>query len=144
MIREDVLLMLNDYKYARREYKRLLLLLEETETKIEGLSAIDYSRVKVQTTPDFDKLSGSIDKLNDIRNQCIEMAHIEINKMQKALDLINLLDDVIEKDALTRYFIYDHTWERVAYEMNIPFRTIMRTRKRGLHNISKKVTEKEK
>ena len=108
------------------------MLLEETETQIQGLGAIDYSGSKVQTTPQWDKLAESIDRLNSIRNECIEKAYDATIKMKRAIALINSLEDATGRDALTRYYIHGHVWERVAYEMGYTFRGIMKVKARAL------------
>lgn len=116
MTREEVKEELKGYLRAKREYERLISLLEETETRIQGLS-IDYSKLRVQSSPDPDKLSGSIDKLNNIRNSCIDMADKSTKRMEDVFNLINKVDDVKLRELLTRRYIRDETWEEIAFKM---------------------------
>lgn len=132
MTKDEMKTELKSYTQAKREYERLMRLLEETETRIQGLS-IDYSKAKVQSSPDPDKLAKAIDKLSSIRKQCIDMAYESSKRMESVLNFINKIEDSRLKDLLTRRYIHDQTWERIAYEMGYSWTGIHK-----LHNISLK------
>lgn len=123
MTREEVKEELNGYLRAKSEHQRYVRLLEEIETAISSIS-IDYSKEKVQSTPQFDKLAESIDKLNCIRNKCIERAYAATEAMGRTLDLIEQIENPTIKDILTRKYILDESFEKIAVEKRYTYRRI--------------------
>ena len=125
---------LRAYKSAKKRYESLRLRLEECETMLTSLS-IDYSREKVQSTPDPDKLAAALDNLARVRMECIDGAHEAVRAMEDAVGLIDTVGQGVLHELLTRRYICCQTWESIAVDMHYSWHGIHQLHKRALRAI---------
>lgn len=126
---------INLYEYldAKIEFERLARLLEEVETRIQGLG-VDYSRVKIKSTPINDKLADNIDELNRLRLEAIDAQTKQIEKMQKVLAFINSVEDATVRDILQRRYIEGENVVDIAKDINYS--------REHIHRLEKSAKEK--
>lgn len=116
---------LSQVYYLSEELRQNQTRLEELETEIGGLKAIDYSGVKVQTSPK-DKLVECIDKLSEIYGDIMdETVKLQLMK-RRVQNEINSLEDPSYIGVLSRRYIEEKKWELIAVEMGYGIRWVHR------------------
>ena len=128
---DDVKERLKAFKSARLRYESLRLQLEECEAMLTSIS-IDYSREKVQSTPELDKLAAAMDRLSRLRLECIKQAHEAVRTMEDAKALIDTVEQGQLHELLTRRYIRGQTWEVIAVEMHYSWRGVHKMHLRAL------------
>ena len=125
------------YQKAKEEHKRLQRKIEEIETQIMSLS-IDYSKDKVQATTDAqDKLANVMDRLSKLREDAINKAAEEGEKMLEVYNLIDSVSDPLQKNILQRKYIEGLTWEEVCYKIGYSWTQTHEHHKRALEGLGK-------
>ena len=113
------------YLDAKTEYERLERQIEEIETRIQGLG-VDYSKVKIKTTPNKDKIADNIDELNKLHKEAELKMQEQVKTMQAVLKAIDSVEDATKRDILQRRYIEGESWESIAVEKNYSWRHIQR------------------
>ena len=113
------------YLDAKTEYERLERQIEEIETRIQGLG-VDYSKVKIKTTPNNDKIADNIDELNKLHKEAELKMQEQVKTMQAVLKAIDSVEDATKRDILQRRYIEGESWESIAVEKNYSWRHIQR------------------
>lgn len=137
MQEEDVKQKLKTFREAKRKYEAVRIQLEECETMITSVN-FDYSKERVQTSPEMDKLADVIDRLSYLRNRCIEQADEAVRCMEEVKMLIDCVDGRM-RDLLTRRYIKGETWERIAVETNRSWNSTHRLHRQALKKIAETV-----
>lgn len=126
------------YKYldARDEYERLERQIEEIQTRIEGLG-VDYSKVKVQTTPNNDKLANNIDRLNKLKAEAQAKQDNAIKYMQDVVRAIESIPDEMLRDIMQRRYIEGESLVDIADKKGFSYRHIQRLHKEAYRQAKK-------
>lgn len=126
------------YKYleAKDEYERLERQIEEIETRIASLG-IDYSKVKVQTTPNNDKLADNIDKLNELKAEAQAKQDNAIKYMQDVIRVIESIQDETLRDIMQRKYIEGESLITIAEDKGYSYRHIQRLHKEAYKKADK-------
>lgn len=124
------------YLDAKVEYERLERQIEEIETRIEGLG-VDYSKVKVQVTPNNDKLAEAMDELSKLHREAIDKQTDQVKKMQELLADIDSIEDDLLRDIMQRRYVEDQSWDDIARYYNYTWRHIQRLHKEAKDAIKK-------
>lgn len=117
MNREAIIYFLNEYRQAKKRLEVARLNFEE-ELEILTQIQIDYSRIKVQTSSEYDKIGDRIEKLNEKRKICDEELNEALIKMELVMAIISSVKDHAQRELLTRRYITCDTWENIAEKMN--------------------------
>ena len=141
MTKAEILSVLNQYLKAKRRYITTSRNLEECETMITRLS-IDYSKEKVKSTPNPDKMTELIDRLIYLKGVFLETAEESTAKMEETLRFIETIDNSVHHEIISRHYIHDETWEEIAEEMNYTYRYILKLHDEALKGIGDKHGEK--
>lgn len=120
---------LSTYRKARQTYDISKREAEAIETMLTS-SAIDYSKVIVQTSPS--DWTETLARLVDLHNQCVKQMQECINTMQDVKTLIDNVDDTQLKEILSRRYLLLELWEDISAEMHLDERWIYRLHDRAL------------
>lgn len=133
---EEIKARLKKYQEARRAYTRAKEESEQIATMLTS-AAIDYSKVKVQTSPhDF---TDTMAKLVDLHNECVKRMAECVEAMEEVNRLIELIETGKEKEVLFRRYIAGEAWEEIAEQMKIDYRWAFRLHNRGIEIIEEKI-----
>lgn len=135
---EEVKRYLKGYVEAKKKYQIERENLEVVETSILSIT-ISWSE-KVKSTPKTDKLADNIDKLNRVRQRCIDAQHEATATMEKIYNTISKIEDIDLKTLLYKKYIHDEIWEQIAVEMNFSYRWVLKLHGKALVE-AKKVLE---
>ena len=120
----------------RREIHALQLSIEELTVQIEGLKAIDYSKVRVQTSPVnmLEELAGKLLDAKEEYARQILLCHREIRQRVKQ---IRVLRGDYAAVLLQRYVETDPdglplTWRRIASNLHRSVSSVMHIHSRAL------------
>lgn len=105
------------YLDAKQEFERLDRQIEEIETRIQGLG-VDYSKVRVQTTPNHDKLAEAMDELTRLHKEAVDAQAKQVEIMQRVLADIDSIPDATLRDIMQRRYIEGESWDTIAQEKN--------------------------
>lgn len=122
------------YLQAKEEYERLERQIEEIETRIQGLR-VDYSKVKVQTSPNNDKIIEALDELNKLHREAVDKQAEQVSTMQEILKIIDGINDALLRDIMQQRYIEGRSWEEIAQEKNYSWRHIQRLHKEAKEKI---------
>ena len=117
MTREDVRERLYGYRRAKRKLTRTLRELEELETLMTSAS-LDYSTIKVKSSPEPDKIANRIDKLSNLISKVSREREDAINEMVIVENLISHVKDEDVKNVLVHRYIKCMQWIDVAKGVN--------------------------
>lgn len=135
MTEHEIRTILEDSRKAKREVEFIKREIEEVETMIMSIT-IDYSRPRVQTSIDSDKLASMIDRLTLIRSKCIDQHQEAIDKMAQAKELIDKVQNVLARDVMSRRYLLGQKWEVIAYEIPIDYSYNFKLRDEGVKEIA--------
>ena len=122
------------YLDNQRELNRINDLIEVLDSKIQGLG-IDYSRVKVKTTPKNDKISDLIDLLNELKQEQEAKKETAVQEMARVVEVIDSLDDTTQKELLQKRYIDGDTWDSIGQQMGYTWRHLIRLHNQALEKI---------
>lgn len=119
------------------EHKRIeLKMLEESRGAIGSVT--DYTRDKVQTSPNGASFTTLSDKIVDLKQE-IEKQIITLNETRsRIIDQINSLDDPNEAQVLFKRYVMDKSMEMIAVEMNYSYVYTCKINGRGLISFEEK------
>jgi hypothetical protein len=105
-----------------------------------GLSAINNEE-RVQSTPDFDKMSGKIAKIVDMENKIDSLIDEYVDKKNLIVSQIDSIENETYYEILFSRYIAKKTFEKIADEMSYSWRQIIRLHGRALQDFEKKYGE---
>lgn len=115
---------------------------EAIETALTSVS-IDYTREKVQATPNDDRMAEAIDKLMALQTEINDTMREAIEQMEKILRLISAIKEPVLRELLWRRWIRGQTMETIAEEMRRDVRWIYRLHARALRQIDHVMTTRK-
>jgi hypothetical protein len=105
-----------------------------------GLSAINNEE-RVQSTPDFDKMSGKIAKIVDMENKIDSLIDEYVDKKNLIVSQIDSIENETYYEILFSRYIAKKNFEKIADEMSYSWRQIIRLHGRALQDFEKKYGE---
>lgn len=123
---------MKSYYIAKKKYESVKLELEEIESIINNLTQ-DYSKPRVKTSINTDKLADMMDKLSEQHNKCNKMQVDMVHAFIDVTNLIDKLEDPFMREVLTRHYISGQYWIEIAHEIPYDYS--------GLHKIKRKAFE---
>lgn len=127
---------LRRYRDAREKYQTSQRELEEIETMINGLS-VDYSKQKVQTSPEADKLADMVDRLHSLREKCFRTGEKAVKEMEQTKELIDKVDNALLHDVLSRRYISCQKWETIAVAKGYSWEGIHKLHRQAVEEVEK-------
>lgn len=101
-----------------------------------GLSAINNEE-KVQSTPDFDKMTGKIAKILEMESKIDSLIDEYVDKKNLIVSQIDSMENEIYYEILFARYIEKKTFEKIADEMSYSWRQIIRLHGRALQEFEK-------
>lgn len=120
----------------KQEIKSLEQTLEELESNLDNVKAIQYSKDKLQGGPlqDDTNIIEKIDKIIEVEN-IIKEKLLELKTFQANLILeILKLNNTDEKNLLQARYIMNLTWEEISKELDYSLTQIHRIHRKALEN----------
>ena len=102
-----------------------------------GLSAITNEE-RVQTTPEFDKMSGKVAKIIEIEQKIDSLIDEYVDKKNLIISQIDKIENETYYEILFARYIEKKTFEKIADEMNYSFRNTTRIHGRALMEFENK------
>lgn len=122
------------YLRARDLAERYKREAEEIETIITS-AAIDYTRARVQTSPQGDRWAEAIDKLINLHEAIAEATAEALEEAEKIQRDIDGVRDPVLREILFRRWIQGQTMEEIAEGMHRDLRWIYRLHARALRMV---------
>jgi hypothetical protein len=104
---------------------------------IYGLSAV-VNEERVQTSPDFDKMSGKVDKILKMESKIDNLIDEYVDKKNLIISQIDSMENEIYYQILFARYIEKKTFEKIADEMSYSWRQIIRLHGVALQEFEKK------
>ena len=101
-----------------------------------GLSAINNEE-RVQSTPDFDKMTGKIAKILEMESKIDSLIDEYVDKKNLIVSQIDSMENEIYYEILFARYIEKKTFEKIADEMSYSWRQIIRLHGRALQEFEK-------
>ena len=102
-----------------------------------GLSSITNEE-RVQTTPEFDKMSGKVAKIIEIEQKIDSLIDEYVDKKNLIISQIDKIENETYYEILFARYIEKKTFEKIADEMNYSFRNTTRIHGRALREFERK------
>ena len=102
-----------------------------------GLSSITNEE-RVQTTPEFDKMSGKVAKIIEIEQKIDSLIDEYVDKKNLIISQIDKIENETYYEILFARYIEKKTFEKIADEMNYSFRNTTRIHGRALREFENK------
>jgi hypothetical protein len=103
---------------------------------IYGLSAV-VNEERVQTSPDFDKMSGKVDKILKMESKIDNLIDEYVDKKNLIISQIDSMENEIYYEILFARYIEKKTFEKIADEMMYSWRQIIRLHGKALQEFEK-------
>ena len=133
---EEIKRRLKAFKDARILYQKAKDESEQIATLLTS-AAIDYSKVKVQTSPhDF---TDTMARLVDLHNECVKRMNECVTAMEDAARLIDLVEEPELREILSRRYLRLDQWPDIAEVLKKDERWIYRLHERALQEIKQKI-----
>lgn len=120
-----------------RMIKNKMTELSQYRELIYGLSAV-VNEERVQTTPDFDKMSGKVDKILKMESKIDNLIDEYVDKKNLIISQIDSMENEIYYQILFARYIEKKTFEKIADEMSYSWRQIIRLHGVALQEFEKK------
>ena len=120
----------------KQEIKSLEQTLEELESNLDDVKAIQYSKDKLEGGPlqDDTNIIEKIDKIIEVEN-IVKEKLLELKTFQANLILeILKLNNTDEKNLLQARYIMNLTWEEISKELDYSLTQIHRIHRKALEN----------
>ena len=134
MTKDEVLKLLKQYLTAKKRYITTSRNLEECETMITRLN-IDYSKEKVKSSAQPDRLGDLIDRLIYLKSVFLSTAEESTEKMEATLRFIESIENPQHHELISRHYIHGEAWEEVAEEMGYTYRYILKLHDEALKDL---------
>ena len=126
---------LNKYKDARERFDNARRRLEETEALLTSVS-IDYTKDRVKSSPKtLDRIGELIDKLSELRNECMEEAWEAVRTMEQVTELIKRVGDGKLESILVKRYILCETWDKISEDLDIDRRWCFRLHDQAIERL---------
>ena len=102
-----------------------------------GLSAISNEE-RVQTSPDFDKMSGKIAKIIDMESRIDNLIDEYVGKRNLIISQIDSMENEVYYEILFARYIEKKTFEKISADMSYSFRNTTRLHGKALIEFEKK------
>lgn len=147
MTKEQLILLLKNYKENKAKLKLKLREKESILRKIESLKNVSLSVTSYEENSDIhskniisDKVGNKVSKNVDIEanyNEDLERIETEIKELESKLEEINIRLEVLKKrnrEILIKYYVEEDTYQELSEEYGMSLR--------GIQKIVKNATEK--
>jgi hypothetical protein len=114
-----------------RMIKNKMTELSQYRDLIYGLSAV-VNEERVQTSPDFDKMSGKVDKILKMESKIDNLIDEYVDKKNLIISQIDSMENEIYYEILFARYIEKKTFERIATDINYSFRNTTRLHGKAL------------
>ena len=131
MTKDEIKELLRGYQRAKSAYLLARMQLEECEVMLLGLG-VDYSKERVQSMPQADKLGDIMDRLGRLRQIYLDTGVAAGDAMEATQGLVNGVRDPLLKEVLVRRYLVGQTWERIAVEMHYSWQHVHKLHSRAL------------
>lgn len=132
-----------DTKQYLNQVSRFDLMIKNKMTELSqykelmyGISAINYEE-RVQTSPDFDKMTGKIDKVLKMESKIVDLIEKYVEKKDLIISQIDSMENETYYRVLVARYIENKTFEDIASEMKYSWRQIIRIHGRALQEFEK-------
>ena len=106
--------------------------IDDAYARAEGVRGIDYSAVRVSTSPSPDAMPNAVAELVDrIGDYVSDLAAYE-DERHEAHKSLMLMPDQVEAKALRYRYLLGWKWERICNEMDYSWDGMMKLRRRAL------------
>lgn len=132
--------LLQEYYYSRIEEKRLEKKIEELKEVVYGIQGMDYSKDRVQFTPENKKV-----RLDELLQLELELVNLKESKTSKIVRVMNLIDDAtsgIVNLVLKERYCEGKRFSNIAKFCQYTERQIYRFHCDGLSFVAKKIEKK--
>jgi hypothetical protein len=119
-----------------RMIKNKMTELSQYKDLIYGLSAV-VNEERVQTSPDFDKMTGKVAKVLKIESKIDELIDEYVDKKNLIISQIDSMENEIYYEILFARYIEKKTFEKIADEMMYSWRQIIRLHGKALQEFEK-------
>ena len=141
MTKEEVRKYLLRYRLEKKRIRRLAEQIEELRTRkaYPGSPALDA----MPHGSDPSDLSDYAARLDELER---ELGAEQVAADRAALEVIqtiNRLEDELEKDVLTLYYVRGYRWEHICYELSYSWKQVFRIRNRAFRNIARIMTQED-
>ena len=119
-----------------RMIKNKMTELSQYRDLIYGLSAV-VNEERVQTSPDFDKMSGKIAKILEMESKIDSLIDEYVEKKNLIVSQIDSMENETYYEILFARYIEKKTFEKIADEMSYSWRQIIRLHGRALQEFEK-------
>jgi SMC interacting uncharacterized protein involved in chromosome segregation len=120
-----------------RMIKNKMTELSQYRDLIYGLSAV-VNEERVQTSPDFDKMSGKVDKILKMESKIDNLIDEYVDKKNLIISQIDSMENEIYYEILFARYIEKKTFERIATDINYSFRNTTRLHGKALRIFEEK------
>lgn len=126
------------FRNARRLYEQAKEESEQIATMLTS-AAIDYSKVRVQSTPhDFTE---TMARLVDLHAECVKRMEECVEAMEDAKRLIDKVEDPKRRDVLSRRYLRCQKWEDIEEDLGKDYRWLFRLHDTALEEIKEKMDD---
>ena len=108
-----------------------------------GAGGIDYSKDKVQTSPDGQGFPRISDRLVDLQSEINEAVDRFCQMKHERIDQIQQLPKVEYSEILFKRYVEYKSFEQIAYEMNYTYKYICQLHGEALIEFGKKFMKKQ-
>ena len=140
MVNMDTKQYLGQISRLDRMIKNKMTELSQYKDLAYGLSAITNEE-RVQTTPEFDKMSGKIAKIIEMEQKIDSLIDEYVDKKNLIISQIDSMENETSYEILFARYIEKKTFEKIADEMNYSFRNTTRLHGRALREFENKFGE---
>ena len=137
MVNMDTKQYLGQISRLDRMIKNKMTELSQYKDLAYGLSAITNEE-RVQTTPEFDKMSGKVAKIIEIEQKIDSLIDEYVDKKNLIISQIDKIENETYYEILFARYIEKKTFEKIADEMNYSFRNTTRIHGRALREFENK------
>ena len=137
MVNMDTKQYLGQISRLDRMIKNKMTELSQYKDLAYGLSAITNEE-RVQTTPEFDKMSGKVAKIIEIEQKIDSLIDEYVDKKNLIISQIDSMENETYYEILFARYIEKKTFEKIADEMNYSFRNTTRLHGRALREFENK------
>lgn len=127
---------LSAFSKARNLYEQAKEESEQIATMLTS-AAIDYSRVRVQSSPkDF---TDTMARLVDLHAECVKRMEACVQAMEDTKGLIDLVTDPKSREILSRRYLRCQHWNDIEEDTGKDYRWLFRLHDRGLQEIKERL-----
>ena len=127
---------LNHIKTSVQTFDALYRRLEEIRTRIEGVKGIAYDKVRVQTSPK-NETENLIAELIDAESKLSKEAREHFDEVIECAVRIYKLPSHRQARVLELRYISGMSWQKIADELGIEYRSATRIHGKALRNFEK-------